>query len=326
VGSYLMAGSWGCLPIPGPRRVVEQDWRFESLPVLSAGDSVLPYGRGRSYGDSCINSHASHISTRRLNRFISFDAEQGVLHCDAGLTLDEILRLIVPKGWFLPVVPGTRFITLGGAIANDVHGKNHHQAGSFGRHVCSLQLLRSDGARPVCSKENNEALFAATIGGLGLTGLITNAEIKLIPISSSSLDTENLVFSSIKEFTSLSHQSMDWEYTVAWIDCFARKGQLGRGIFSRARHTSQDSKLEPRGAGLRSGMPVTPPFSLVNRWTVDCFNRAYYYANCRKKGLGSSHYKPFFFPLDAIRNWNRIYGKQGFYQYQCLVIAGTPQI
>jgi FAD/FMN-containing dehydrogenase len=319
VGSYLMSGSWGRLPIAGPRRVIEQDWRFEPLPEMSAGDSVLAYGRGRSYGDSCINSHASQISTRRLNRFISFDAEQGVLHCEAGLTLDEILRLIVPQGWFLPVVPGTRFITLGGAIANDVHGKNHHHAGSFGRHVRALELLRSDGDRPLCSKENDAKLFAATIGGLGLTGLITSAEIKLIPITSSTLVTENLVFSSIHQFASLSHKSMDWDYTVAWIDCFARKGQLGRGIFSRARHSSQPAGLDPGSDGLRPGMPVTPPFSLVNKWTVDYFNRAYYYANSRNRGLGSSHYEPFFFPLDAIGNWNRIYGKQGFYQYQCVV-------
>jgi FAD/FMN-containing dehydrogenase len=319
MGGHLVSGSWGRLPIAGPVRTIDGDWRFESLPVLSADESLLAYGMGRSYGDSCINSQGVQIGTGRLNRFISFDDKQGILHCEAGLTLDEILQLIVPRGWFLPVVPGTRFITLGGAIANDVHGKNHHRAGSFGCHVRSLQLLRSDGDRPVCSKEENDSLFSATIGGLGLTGLITRAEISLIPITSSSLLTEHLAFSSVEQFINFSRDSMDWDYTVAWIDSFARKGQLGRGIFSRARHAQSPAALEPNSGELRPGMPFAPPFSLVNKWTVDYFNRLYYYANSRKTGLRSTHYQPFFFPLDAIANWNRIYGKRGFYQYQCVV-------
>lgn len=314
-----MSGSWGRLPIAGPARIIEKDWRFECLPEFSEDETVLAYGNGRSYGDSCINSDASHISTRRLNRFISFDAQRGTLHCESGVTLDEILAVIVPRGWFLPVVPGTRFITLGGAIANDVHGKNHHRAGSFGCHVRSVQLLRSDGSRHLCSAEENSELFAATIGGLGLTGLIISAEIGLIPVSSSELDTENLVFSSVAQFSALSRDSADWQYTVAWIDSFARAGQPGRGIFTRARHVCDQPGFDPGRAGLRPGMPFVPPVSLVNKWTVDYFNRLYYYAKSRTRGLRRSHYQPFFFPLDAIANWNRIYGKAGFYQYQCVV-------
>jgi FAD/FMN-containing dehydrogenase len=314
-----MVTSWGCLPIAGPDRIIERDWRFESLPEFSGTDTALAYGRGRSYGDSCINSHATQLSTRRLHRFIHFDRQTGLLNCEAGVTLDEILRVIVPWGWFLPVVPGTRFVTLGGAIANDVHGKNHHRAGSFGCHVRSLMLLRSNGERRACSPGENSQLFAATIGGLGLTGLVTSAALQLIPITSSELEVEDLVFNSVEEFSALSRDSAEWEYTVSWIDTFARAGQVGRGIFSRARHTRQRGALTCGSRAPRIGIPIAPPVSLVNKWTVDFFNRVYFAAGSRRKGIHNRHYQPFFFPLDAIANWNRMYGRNGFFQYQCVV-------
>jgi len=311
--------SWGCLPFPEAARSVERDWRFEALPELAATDSILACGMRRSYGDSCINSHGTELSTRRLNRFIRFDAGSGILRCEAGVTLDDILQVIVPRGWFLPVVPGTRFVTLGGAIANDVHGKNHHHAGSFGCHVRSITLLRSDGSRPVCSPEENSTLFAATIGGLGLTGLILDAEVKLIPIASAEMEVEDHTFYSVEEFSALSRNSAEWEYTVSWVDTCARKGGVVRGIFSRGRHSDSGAGLEPgrRFPGL--GVPFAPPLSLVNRWTVDVFNRAYFLAGSRKRGSRQVHYQPFFFPLDAIANWNRVYGRKGFFQYQCVV-------
>jgi FAD/FMN-containing dehydrogenase len=300
-------------------RIVERDWRFETLPVLTGSDTALAYGRGRSYGDSCINSHGTQISTRRLNRIIRFDAEQGILNCEAGLTLHEILQVIVPRGWFLPVVPGTRFVTLGGAIANDVHGKNHHHAGSFGCHVRSLTLLRSSGQRELCSPRDNAQRFSATVGGLGLTGLITSAEINLIPIASHQLEVEDKIFSCVDEFTALSRESADWEYTVSWIDTFARNGQVGRGIFSRARHARESGPLLPGRSRAALGVPFAPPFSLVNKWTVNSFNCVYFWAGSRKRAVRHQHYQPFFFPLDAIANWNRIYGSRGFFQYQCVV-------
>ncbi|CAA0088140.1 Decaprenylphosphoryl-beta-D-ribose oxidase [Halioglobus japonicus] len=313
-----MNGSWGGLPIAAADRILERDWRFETLPKLSPTDSVLPYGLGRSYGDSCINSHATQISTRRLNRLIRFDAQQGLLQCEAGITLDEILQVVVPHGWFLPVLPGTRFVTLGGAIANDVHGKNHHHAGSFGCHVQSLTLLRSDGERYRCTPQENAALFAATIGGLGLTGLLVSAEVKLVPVSSDQMEVEDLAFSSVEEFGQLSRDSTEWEYNVSWIDTFARNGQVGRGIFSRARHAHNSGTLKP-GRRPRIAVPITPPVSLINKWTVDVFNRAYFARRKQNKGLQYTHYQPYFFPLDGIANWNRIYGRKGFYQYQCVV-------
>jgi FAD/FMN-containing dehydrogenase len=314
-----MMGGWGMLPFAEPARVVERDWRFERLPDLHDADSFLPYGQGRSYGDSCINSHGTQLSTRRLKRFIRFDPDRGTLRCEAGLTLDEILQVIVPKGWFLPVVPGTRFVTLGGAIANDVHGKNHHQAGSFGCHVRSLTLLRSDGSRPLCSATENSPLFEATIGGLGLTGLIVDAEVDLIPITSAAMEVEDLIFNDIDEFHALSRASVDWEYTVSWVDTCARNGQVGRGIFSRARHADNRSGLAPGRSTPVLGVPFAPPWSFVTPWTVDIFNRAYFWAGKRRKGVRYEHFQSFFFPLDAIANWNRMYGRRGVYQYQCVV-------
>lgn len=314
-----MGGSWGRLSIEEPNRCLERDWRFEAIPELEAGDSVLPYGRGRSYGDSCINSSGSHLSTRRLNRFIRFDQDLGYLECEAGVTLEEILDVIVPKGWFLPVVPGTRFVTLGGAIANDVHGKNHHSAGSFGCHVRSLEVLRSDGSRTLCTGEQNGELFAATIGGLGLTGLITKAAIELKAITSDTLSTQNLAFTSIEHFLELSSESMQWDYNVAWIDTTASGAKVGRGILSRAKHMTDKTQLLAQGNKRGLSVPVTPPFSAINNWTVSRFNQLYYFFKARNPDLLPQHYQPFFFPLDSVLGWNRAYGRRGFYQYQCVV-------
>lgn len=318
MGRPLNSGSWGGLAFPGAARTAAADWRFAALPELAAGDSLLARGWGRSYGDVCINSDASHLDTTRLDRFIAFDAERGVLRCEAGVTLAQILELVVPRGWFIPVLPGTRFVTLGGAIGNDVHGKNHRHAGSFGCHVNSLTLLRSDGQRYHCDSRNNAELFAATIGGLGLTGLILDAEIALQPVTSAQVEYEDIPFGSVAEFVALYEASADWAYAVSWIDCFARRGTVGRGIFSRARHADAGA-LDPGRRAPRIAVPVMPPLSLVNRFTVDAFNRAYHFARSRRRGLQTQHFQSFFFPLDAIDRWNRIYGRRGFYQYQCVV-------
>lgn len=319
MGRRLTSSSWGKLPIVAPARVIRGDWRLQPLPELVADDSLLPYGAGRSYGDSCINSDGSQVSTRQLNRFIHFDSQAGVLCCEAGVTLDEILQLIVPQGWFLPVVPGTRHITLGGAIANDVHGKNHHHAGTFGCHVRSLELLGSDGSRTPCSPAENSGLFSATIGGLGLTGLITFAEVGLVAISSSVMLSENVPFSSIQHFVQLSEDSASWDYTVAWVDSLAKGKHFGRGILTRSKHAEDNSGLALASQKVLPGLPLTPPFSLVGNLSVTLFNRLYHYLQARKTGLREGHYQPFFFPLDSLANWNRIYGSAGFYQYQCVV-------
>ncbi len=172
--------SWGRYPLMEPQHVVPVYWRNNGLDLAQVDGSILPYGLGRSYGDSCLNGGGTLLDTSPLNRFIAFDEGTGLLRCEAGVTLAEILNVIVPRGWFLPTTPGTKFVTVGGAIANDVHGKNHHKAGTFGCHVTRFELACSDGERLICSPDENADLFRATIGGLGLTGLILWAEIRVL--------------------------------------------------------------------------------------------------------------------------------------------------
>jgi FAD/FMN-containing dehydrogenase len=304
--------SWGRWP-RATQRIIPLYWRDAALPPSDG--SVLAHGNGRSYGDVCLNDGGTLLHTRGLDRLIAFDAETGVLRCEAGVLFSEILDFAVPRGWFLPVTPGTRFVTVGGAIANDVHGKNHHRAGTFGEHLRRFELLRSDGSRLACSREQNPDLFRATIGGLGLTGLITWAEFALLKIPGPWMASETLRFSGLPEFFALSSQSeSDHDYTVAWIDCAGSGATFGRGVFIRANHVRDDTPL-PRER--RLAVPFTPPLALVNRATLRAFNALYYRGSrpCRRR----EPYARYFFPLDGVADWNRIYGPRGFLQYQCVV-------
>jgi FAD/FMN-containing dehydrogenase len=288
---------------------------------------MLPYGNGRSYGDSNLNPDGALLPGRQLDRFIAFDPATGVLRCEAGVLLSEILRLVVPQGWFLPVTPGTQFVTVGGAIANDVHGKNHHVAGSFGNHVRCFELLRSDGTRQMCSLNEHADWFAATVGGLGLTGLITWAEVQLRRVANPFMVTESIRFRSLEEFFELSAASeADHEYTVSWIDCAFGGKRLGRGLFNRGNHApaAMETAWLPRslaqgGEAHTRSVPITPPLSLVNSLSLKSFNTLYFHKQRRDVVSGMQHYRPFFYPLDALLEWNRIYGPQGFYQYQCAI-------
>lgn len=310
-------GSWGRYPHSRPAGVLRLRWRHQPLPATGP---MLPYGNGRSYGDACLNNDGLLLDTRGLDRFIAFDPATGVLVCEAGVLLSQILDLVVPHGWFLPVTPGTKLVTVGGAIANDVHGKNHHRVGTFGRHVRRFELLRSDGSRRVCSPEEHQDWFGATIGGLGLTGLITWAEVALQRIPGPCLDVETTRFRRLRDFFALSARAdADNDYTVAWVDCLARGDALGRGIFMRANHVPTPARGGPAPPRRRPAIPVTPPVSLVNRSSVRLFNAAYYHRRSERGSRGLQHYEPFFYPLDAIGNWNRIYGPNGFLQYQCVV-------
>lgn len=310
------AQSWGRYPAAS-QRVFTPTHRDAPLP---AGDDCwLPYGNGRSYGDSCLNDGGTLVDTRRLEHFISFDKRSGLLRCEAGTQLADILALALPERWFLPVSPGTRFVTVGGAIANDVHGKNHHVAGTFGEYVRSFELLRSDGQRLLCSPVQNADWFAATIGGLGLTGLITWAEIALRRVPGPWLQTQSVKFDNLAGFFSLSAESAaDYEYTVAWIDCLAKGKALGRGLFSRANHVAPAEPPRERAHKPRR-LPVTPPFSLVNALSLRAFNTLYWHRQWRRQTAAISHYQPFFYPLDSLAEWNRMYGPRGFLQYQCVV-------
>ncbi len=280
--------------------------------------TTLPYGNGRSYGDSCMAASGHALAMRSLNRFIHVDWVQGRVMAEAGVTLGEILALAIPQGWFLPVTPGTQYATLGGAIANDVHGKNHHVRGTFGRYVTQCTLLRSDREAPVlCTPTQEPALFAATIGGLGLTGVIATAELQLLPIRSSQLTVQQTRFDTLDAFFALSATwDAQREYTVAWIDCLATGKDAGRGVFFSAAHT-EDGALSACH-DTRRVMPFTPPVSLINRHSLRLFNAAYYRAH-RHDAQRQVTYPSFFYPLDRIRHWNRVYGQRGFQQYQCVI-------
>jgi FAD/FMN-containing dehydrogenase len=305
-------------------------------PVLPA--SVLPYGMGRSYGDSCLNRDGGLIDARGLDRFVAFDRQTGLLEVEGGVTLADILRVLdgarpgEPR-WFLPVTPGTKFVTVGGAIANDVHGKNHHEAGTFGRHVAGLALLRSDGRVLDCSMTDNPELFAATIGGLGLTGLILRATIRLKPVPGPWLESEDIRYDTLEDFFALSAESLaGWEYSVAWIDCLATGRSLGRGIFTRSRHTDAGPAGAPAGAKPhtayepRLSVPLDFPGFALNKLSITAFNALYRRRIPAGGKRGTLHYDPVFYPLDAIGLWNRMYGARGFYQYQCAVpTAGAAE-
>jgi FAD/FMN-containing dehydrogenase len=314
--------SWGNV-IRAEHDVLAAHSRGEGFPVLPREGKVLPYGNGRSYGDSCLNVGGLLVQTRGLDRFIAFDPATGVLSCEAGTLLSEILDLVIPHGWFVPVTPGTRFVTVGGAIANDVHGKNHHGAGTFARHVRRLELARSDGQRLTCSPTENPEWLAATAGGLGLTGLIVSAELQLKRIAGPYMDVETLRFHNLDEFMALCAESdEDYECTVSWIDCLGKGRRLGRGLFQRARHSLTVREGRPRRAHPKV-VPFAPPFSLVNAASLRVFNTLLYRSQWKDRRRTCEHYESFFYPLDGILHWNRLYGPRGFYQYQSVVPAGT---
>jgi FAD/FMN-containing dehydrogenase len=312
----VVGESWGHYPRV-EQRILRLHDRTAALPAFEG--NALAYGNGRSYGDSCLNPQGTLLYTRGLDRFIAFDMAKGTLRCEAGVTLGEILDLIVPHGWFLPVTPGTRHVTVGGAIANDVHGKNHHVAGTFGHHVLGFGLLRSDGTRSECAP-GVSPLFAATIGGLGLTGVITWAELQLRRIDNPWLETETIRFDGLDDFFALSAESVGThEYTVAWIDCLAKGKALGRGHFHRSVHANATVKAGPAAPKTALAMPITPSFSLVNRLTLRPFNALYFQRQQVRRRRAIVHYAPFFYPLDGIRDWNRMYGPRGFLQHQCVI-------
>jgi len=314
--------SWGRYPAVRDQRSIALVDRNAALPAFEG--TALPYGNGRSYGDSCLNPDGTLLRARALDRFVEFDPATGVLCCEAGVTLSEIIELALPQGWFLPVTPGTRHVTVGGAIANDVHGKNHHRAGTFGHHVLAFELLRSDGRRAVLFPDDPSGLFEATVAGLGLTGVITWVRLQLRRVPGPWMEVESIRFANLDEFFQLSSQSASLcEYTVAWIDCLARGDALGRGHFLRADHAAGDRRPAPKPS--RLSMPIVPPLSLVNKLTLRPFNWLYYHRQRAKHRRDFSHYAPYFYPLDGIANWNRMYGPRGFLQHQCVLPPGVAR-
>jgi len=283
-----------------------------------AHGEVLAFGNGRSYGDSCLAASDHVLCTRPLDRLIAADWQNGLVRAEAGVTLGELLQVSIPRGWFLPVTPGTQFATLGGAVANDVHGKNHHVRGSFGCHVRRLGLVRSDRGAVECAPGDTAGLFAATVGGLGLTGVVEWVELQLMPVRSSQVDVVQIRFGSLPEFFALSAElDGQHEYAVAWIDCAARGRKAGRGIYLLGDHAPNGGLARGSLRGL--GVPIVPPVSLINQASLQVFNQVYYHAAKPGRHLARIGYEPYFYPLDRIKNWNRLYGPKGFQQYQCVI-------
>lgn len=314
--------SWGGLTARGSTVVDASDWLDATHRPRRP---LLAYGNGRSYGDSCLNDGGTLIDVRGLDDILAFDRETGLITCGAGLLLDRLLEIVVPAGWFPPVTPGTAFVTIGGALANDVHGKNHHSAGTFGCHVRAFELVRSDGQRLICAPDLNSELFTATIGGFGLTGLVTQVTLQLMPVASGEMAQEVVPFGNLAGFFDIATTSdATHDYTVAWIDSLASGRNLGRGVFFRANHAPASNTSAPRPA--RSlPFPLKPPFPLINRLTLSAFNWLYRNSQPRDGLERRVPYRPFFYPLDRIHDWNRAYGPNGLRQFQCAIPrAGAP--
>jgi decaprenylphospho-beta-D-ribofuranose 2-oxidase len=312
--------NWGNYP------VMESEVRTFSfdeqlVKLLEKSDHVIPRGNGRCYGDASLAG--TTISTLHYNRILSFDHNAGVFECQSGLTLDRILEVIVPKGWFLPVTPGTKFITVGGAVGSDVHGKNHHVDGSFSNHIVEMDVMIADGKVITCSPIKNEDLFEATCGGMGLTGMITRVKFNLKKIETSYIKQKQIKASNLDDLLQLFEKYQHYTYSMAWIDCLTTGEHFGRGILIVGEHATVqelNARQKKNPLALPGKPKITFPFNLpswvLNSFTVKAFNFLYYGKNLKKEINNIVPYEPFFYPLDAILHWNRGYGKKGFVQYQ----------
>lgn len=312
----VRVNSWGRLDAP-EHLVRAVHWANDLQPPGQG--TALPVGLGRSYGDVGLNSHQGLWQMDTLDRLLSFDPNTGRLTCQAGTSLATLQRLMVPRGWMLPVTPGTQWVTVGGAIANDVHGKNHHRQGSLGAHISRLVLWRTNGETIECGPQVRRDWWEATVGGLGLTGVILEADIQLKAVAGPWLEVETLVFATLEEFFTLSAQSeAEWEHTVAWVDCGRHRG---RGILFRGNGVPLEGPNTARPGSWQ--LPFTPPVSLINRLSSEAFNQMYFQYHRSRTGKRIVHYQPFFYPLDSVSHWNRLYGPHGFYQYQLVVPPAT---
>lgn len=304
-----MTNSWGNYPKLCSSKYLNCNWL-----TVEPNYTFLPTGNHRSYGDSCLSNNFE-LNFLNANRFISFDPINGTIKCQAGTLFHDILNIIVPAGWFLPVTPGTKFVTIAGAVANDVHGKNHHIDGCLGNHILSFELIRSNGEKLICSPTENLNLFNATIGGLGLTGIISWVEIKLKKIESPLIDSQSIKFKNLDDYFIISNESKEFLYTVSWVDCLASGNSLGRGLYMRGNHSKVPS-ADAQTQFPKLNIPIDFPYFALNKFTMWAFNQLYYNKQLKYNVSTTSHFVPFFYPLDAIDNWNKIYGKRGFLQYQ----------
>jgi decaprenylphospho-beta-D-ribofuranose 2-oxidase len=321
--------NWGNYPV---METEEKTFTFEEHlnEILLHSNGIIARGNGRCYGDASLAKHT--ISTLKFDKILSFDTQNGIFECQSGLTLDKILEVIVPKGWFLPVTPGTKFITVGGAIASDVHGKNHHIDGCFSHHVLEMDILLSSGEIVSCSPDLNSDLFWATCGGMGLTGIITSAKFDLKKIESSYIVQKQIKAKNLEEVIQLFEDYKHYTYSVAWIDCLKKGKHFGRSILMLGEHAKFEDLNEKKKENplkLPNKKQITFPFTLpsfvLNQLTIKTFNFLFYWKNTKKEINNIISYEPFFYPLDAILHWNRGYGKQGFIQYQFVLPLESKQ-
>jgi decaprenylphospho-beta-D-ribofuranose 2-oxidase len=325
--TQLLSG-WGRYPVESCH-VFRPEKRSEIVATLASGmqSSYIPRGLGRSYGDAAVNKDAGVIWHVLLNRFLSFDASSGVLECESGVSLAEIIQHFLPRGWFLPVTPGTKFVTVGGAIAADIHGKNHHKDGSFSNFILDFRLLTPTGEVLLSSPTEHPEIFWATVGGMGLTGIVLSARLRLRRVGSAYVLVDYHKAENLEEVLGIMEASDDrYDYSVAWIDALATGKTMGRSVLMRGNHAA--AAEVPARLPHVLATPTVPQWNLfvdfpsgtLNRLTVNAFNTAYY-AIHRTAQRQLVSLEKFFYPLDAINHWNRMYGKRGFVQYQ----IGLPQ-
>lgn len=322
-GKTVELSGWGRYPRVRARVLRPE---YVSALDLAGWGPVLARGQGRSYGDAAVSDEAAVVLTERLNRFLDFDESSGTLRAEAGATLAEVLEVFAPRGWFPAVTPGTKHVSLGGCVAADVHGKNHHRAGGFGAHVNELEVVLADGRRVRCSPEENADLFRATVGGMGLTGFITEVAFRLKFVETSRMVVRHHAARDLDALLRLSEDpTFDDEYTVGWVDLLSRRGRgvLMRGQHARASELPRELReYERRARRARPKLPFDLPAWALNRLTASAFNHAYYHARAWRSAPFVADFDQFFYPLDGVGAWNRAYGRRGFLQYQCVLPPG----
>jgi len=310
--------SWGMYP-KVKNTVFKFDKEATLKEIINEHNDLIPYGNGRSYGDSALSTNI--INVKPKDYFIDFNEENGLLHVQAGVLLSEILESYVPRGWFLKITPGTKLITVGGAIASDIHGKNHHVEGCFSECVQEFEIMLADDEVVTCSKDATPELFKATCGGMGLTGVILDAKIYLKKINSQYIDQTTIKTKNLKETFDAFEEYSDKPYSVAWIDCLAKGDKIGKCLLM-VGDFRDDGRLDYKKKSQLS-IPFNFPSFALNNWSVRAFNWLYYGKS--KEGVSKQRVDidTFFYPLDAIGHWNRIYGKKGFTQYQFILPKET---
>lgn len=315
--------NWGNFPVV-EKEIKSEDSLDKIKEFVRSNHEVIARGNGRCYGDASLGEHI--FSTKRLNKMISFDRLNGVLECEAGVLLSEVLEVVVPQGYFLYVSPGTKFVSVGGAIASDIHGKNHHAEGCFSEYVISFKLVNEKADLITCSREENSDKFWATIGGMGLTGIIVSAKFKLKNIESVYIRQESIKAENLDEIFQLFDESETWTYNVAWIDCLQLGKNIGKSIMMRGEHAfahelpekKKENKLKLK-PGFQPTIPFYFPNFILNQLSVTIFNWLFYNKQRTKELKNFINYEKFFYPLDSIHDWNKIYGKKGFIQYQMVI-------